>query len=73
MLEETSAEQLSILVGSSPALTISQQMIDEALCLGGNQRNSLLRICAKYKKGRSIAENATFLKEEYMHGGRGFY
>ncbi|MEG2189152.1 MAG: hypothetical protein RRY08_04920, partial [Christensenella sp.] len=29
--------------------------------------------CAKYKKGKSIAENATFLKEEYMHGGRGFY
>lgn len=74
LLEGTEQNQLSLieLNDSSPALTLSQQMIDEALCLGGNKSHSILRICAKFKKGKSITENVAFLKQEYKKGGRGF-
>lgn len=51
---------------------ISQQLIDEVLCDGGNERNSTLRICAYFKCDRPLADNVGFLKEEYKTGGKGF-
>ncbi len=54
------------------AFSVPQQIIDEALCYGGNGENSVLRICAEFGKGRSSEENADFLKNEYGTGGRGF-
>lgn len=56
----------------SPQLRISQQVIDEALCLGGNRRGSTLNIAAKFKKQLTPEENAAFLKREYRYGGHGF-
>lgn len=52
---------------------ISQQVIDEALCLGGNEPNCLERICAYFAKNYPLEQNAAFLKEEYRTDGKGFY
>jgi N12 class adenine-specific DNA methylase len=64
------AEQANFAFGS--AFSISQQMIDEVLCDGGNKKGSKLRICTQYQKQKSLSENATFLKDEYAVGGKGF-
>lgn len=53
-------------------LGISQQIIDEVLCDGGNERYSTLRICAFFKSDRPVEENADFLRAEYGTGGKGF-
>lgn len=72
MQENSQQEQLSLLE-TEPGFTLPQQIVDEALCLGGNKRNSVLRICAKFKKDKGLAENTIFLREEYGTGGRGLY
>lgn len=46
-------------------------MIDEALCLGANDRNSRIAICAYFKKDKP--DNARFLAEHYGENGAGFY
>ncbi len=51
--------------------TLPQQVIDEALCLGANDRNSRLAICAYFKKDKP--DNARFLAEHYGENGAGFY
>lgn len=48
-------------------------MIDEALCIGANDRNSHLIICAHFLKDRPLADNARFLMEHYGENGAGFY
>lgn len=53
--------------------TISQQIIDEALCLGGNEPKSLERICAYFAKDYPLEQNAAFLWQEYKRDGKGFY
>ena len=55
-----------------PAFSISQQIIDEVLCDGGNEENSKKHICSEFSKQKSLAENAEFLKNEYKRGGKGF-
>ena len=57
---------------TTPQLVISQQIIDEALCLGSNRNGSTLSIAAKYKKQLTPEENVEFLRREYGMGGRGF-
>ena len=52
---------------------ISQQIIDEALCLGGNEPYSLERICAHFAKDYPLEDNAAFLQEEYGADGKGFF
>ena len=54
-----------------PAL--SQQIIDEALCLGSNEPNSRLVICAYFMKDKPLEDNAKFLMEHYGENGAGFY
>ena len=51
--------------------TLPQQVIDEALCLGANDQNSRLTICAYFKKDKP--DNARFLAEHYGENGAGFY
>ena len=58
---------------NAPALRYSQQVIDEALTLGANDRNSRLIIFAFFQKDHTPAENAAFLREHYGTNGAGFY
>ncbi len=51
--------------------TLPQQVIDEALCLGANDRNSRLAICAYFKKDK--LDNTRFLAEHDGENGAGFY
>ena len=51
---------------------ISQQIVDEVLCNGGNRLDSVRRICANFMHGRTQRENVEFLKEEYGEDGKGF-
>lgn len=50
---------------------LPQQVIDEAICIGANDRNSRLIICAYFKKDKP--DNARFLAEHYGENGAGFY
>ena len=59
--------------GTAPALRYSQQVIDEALTIGANERNSRLIICAYFQKDHTPEENAAFLRELYGTNGAGFY
>lgn len=54
-----------------PHPALSQQVIDEALCLGSNREHSRLTICAYFKKDKP--DNARFLAEHYGENGAGFY
>ena len=56
---------------SRPAL--SQQVIDEALCIGANDQNSRLIICAYFEKDKPLEDNIRFLTEHYGENGAGFY
>ena len=52
---------------------LSQQIIDEALCVGSNNENSRLIICAHFMKDKPMEENAAFLQKHYGTNGAGFY
>ena len=54
-----------------PHPALPQQVIDEALCIGANDQNSRLIICAYFKKDKP--NNARFLAEHYGENGAGFY
>ena len=54
-----------------PHPALPQQVIDEALCIGANDQNSRLIICAYFKKDK--LDNARFLAEHYGENGAGFY
>lgn len=56
-----------------PRQELSQQVIDEALCIGANDQNSRLIICAYFKKDKPLEDNAQFLMEHYGENGAGFY
>lgn len=56
-----------------PKWEASQQIIDETLCIGANERKSLLDICARFMKDLSVEENAKWLKEHYGTSGTGFF
>jgi len=59
--------------GGTLSIRYSQQVVDEALTLGANDRNSRLIIAAYFMKDHSLAENAAFLREHYRTNGAGFY
>lgn len=52
---------------------VSQEVIDAALTLGANDRESRLRIIAEFMKGKSLEENTRFLQKHYKENGAGFY
>ena len=54
-----------------PHPALPQQVINEALCIGANDQNSRLIICAYFKKDKP--DNARFLAEHYGENGAGFY
>ena len=56
-----------------PSQELSQQVIDEALCIGANDQNSRLIICAYFKKDKPLEDSARFLMEHYGENGAGFY
>ena len=56
-----------------PRPALSQQVIDEVLCIGANDQNSRLIICAYFKKDKLLEDNARFLMEHYGENGAGFY
>lgn len=64
----TETEQVSFFTD----LGVSQQIIDEALCFGANDRNSTLDIAMFFRRDRGTAYNAAFLKRHYGTNGTGF-
>lgn len=50
---------------------LPQQVIDEALCIGFNDQNSRLIICAYFMKDKPLEENAAFLQKSYGTNGAG--
>lgn len=64
---------------AAPKETISsgprfpQQVADEALCIGANDSDSRLIICAYFMKDKPLTDNARFLMEHYGENGAGFY
>ena len=56
-----------------PHSQLPQQVIDEALCIGANDKNSRLIICAYFMKDHTLEENAAFLAKHYGTNGAGFY
>lgn len=56
----------------SSAFSMPQQIIDEVLTTGGNDKDSVIKICIQYSKNKASAENIDFLKNEYGTGGKGF-
>ena len=57
----------------SCGIRYSQQVIDEALCIGANDRNSRLTVCAYFLKDKPLEEDARFLMRHYGTNGAGFY
>ena len=54
-------------------MALPQQVIDEVICSGSNDRDSIYTICAYYKRGYKSEENIRFLENEYGSGtGKGF-
>ena len=56
----------------APARTVPQEVIDLALCTGGNEPNSAERIAVFYLRERLEQENVAFLRREFgTENGRG--
>ena len=56
----------------APARTVPQEVIDLALCTGGNESNSAERIAVFYMRERPESENISFLRREFGRAnGRG--
>ena len=56
----------------APARTVPQEVIDLALCTGGNEPNSVERIAVFYMRERPEQENEEFLRREFdRENGRG--
>lgn len=51
---------------------VSQQIIDEALCIGANDKNSTVEIAMIFRRYRGTEYNAEFLKNHYKTNGAGF-
>ena len=52
---------------------LPQQVIDEALCIGFNDQNSRLIICAYFMKDKPLEDNAAFLQKCYGTNGAGVF
>lgn len=52
---------------------VSQQIIDEALCIGANDTNSTIDIAMFFRRDRGTEYNTEFLKKHYKTNGAGFY
>lgn len=54
------------------AFSMPQQIIDEVLCDGTNEKDSVLRTCIEFSKNKTLSEKAEYLKNEYGTDGKGF-
>ncbi len=52
---------------------LPQQVIDEALCIGFNDQNSRLIICAHFMRDKPLEDNAAFLQKRYGTNGAGLF
>ena len=52
---------------------LPQQVIDEALCIGYNDQDSRLIICAYFMKDKPLEDNAAFLQKKYGTNGAGLF
>lgn len=66
---ERNTSQLTFFVGS----TFSQQIIDTALRLGGNEPDCMERVVAHFSKGYPLEKDAEFIQKEYGRDGKGFF
>ena len=69
---EEQEENLRKTEQTRPVFLLPQQIIDEVLTSGANNRDSIINICVEYSKDKSSDENISFLKDEYKMGGKGF-
>ena len=69
----TPAQEVSGQFSFVPRPQLSQQIIDEALCIGSNELQSRLIICAYFRKDHTLEDNAQFLAAHYGENGAGFY
>ena len=54
------------------AFSMPQQVIDEVLCDGTNDKNSVIEICIEFSKDKSVENKTEFLKNLYKTDGKGF-
>ena len=54
------------------AFSMPGQIIDEVLCDGTNDKDSIIEICIEFSKDKSLENKAEFLKSLYKTDGKGF-
>lgn len=54
------------------AFSMPQQVIDEVLCDGTNDKDSIIEICIEFSKDKSVESKSEFLKNLYKTDGKGF-
>ena len=54
------------------AFSMPRQIIDEVLCDGTNDKESIIEICIEFSKDKSVENKAEFLKNLYKTDGKGF-
>ena len=54
------------------AFSMPGQIIDEVLCDGTNDKDSVIEICIEFSKDKSLENKAGFLKSLYKTDGKGF-
>ena len=54
------------------AFSMPGQIIDEVLCDGSNDKDSIIEICIEFSKDKSLENKAEFLKNLYKTDGKGF-
>lgn len=54
------------------AFSIPRQIIDEVLCDGTNDKESIIEICIEFSKDKAVESKAEFLKTLYKTDGKGF-
>ena len=54
------------------AFSIPRQIIDEVLCDGTNDKESIIEICIEFSKDKAVESKAEFLKSLYKTDGKGF-
>lgn len=54
------------------AFSMPEQIIDEVLCDGTNDKDSIIEICIEFSKDKSVENKAEFLKNLYKTDGKGF-
>lgn len=54
------------------AFSMPRQIIDEVLCDGTNDKDSVIETCIEFSKDKSVENKAEFLKNLYKTDGKGF-